>query len=121
MEHLTPHHIPLYRTEQRRQQIWEQCMERNQPVVAIRDGTRGYIVRYDIQHLDSELDADALRELRERTRQFRRYPTGIDTLSETEGVGGEAGPISGDLHTESEQSARALAAQLSSVVFKNTL
>ncbi len=120
MEYLTPHHIPLYKTEQRRQEIWEQCKDRNQPVIAIRDGTRGYIVRYDIQHLGRELTAHELRELRERTRRFRRYPTGIDTISETEGVGGEAGPISGDLHTETEESARALAAQLSSVVFENS-
>ncbi len=118
MDHLTPHHIPLYESEQRRQQIWEQCIDREQPVVAIRDATRGYIVRYDIQHLGRELEPAALRTLRERTRRSRSYPTGIDTLSETEGVGGEAGPISGDLHTESEESARELAAALSSILFE---
>ena len=124
MDQLSPHHVPVYRTEQRRQHLWQQCTEHDQPVVAIRDARRGYIVRYDVGHLDVELEDAAVRTLRERTRQWRSYPTvtstqpiGTDPLSESEGVGGEAGPVSGDLHTSNEADARDLASQLSAIVF----
>ncbi|WP_302082424.1 hypothetical protein [Salinibaculum rarum] len=125
MDQLSPHHVPVYETREQQRRLWEQCAERGQPVVAVRDAHRGYIVRYDLQHLDTELSAGALARLRKRTRDWRTYPTatdggsgaGTDPLSESEGVGGEAGPVSGDLHTDSEQSARQLASRLSAVVF----
>ena len=127
MDQLAPDHVPVYETRERQRQLWEQCADRGQPVVAVRDARRGYIVRYDLQHLDTELSAGALARLRRRTREYRTYPTagdgdgaGADPLSESEGVGGEAGVVSGDLHTGSEQSARQLASQLSAVVFDRT-
>lgn len=128
MDQLTPHHIPVYNTREQQKRLWEQCADRGQPVVAVRDARRGYIVRYDLQHLDTELSAGALARLRTRARDWRTYPTaadgtggpGSDPLSESEGIGGEAGPVSGDLHTDSEQSARELASQLSEVVFERS-
>jgi hypothetical protein len=123
MDQLSPHHVPIYDTPRQQRQLWEQCAERDQPVVAVRDARRGYIVRYDLQHLDRELSAGALARLRRQTRDWRAYPTAsdeaatADPLSESEGVGGEAGPVSGDLHTDSEDAARQLASQLSAVVF----
>ena len=117
MDQLAPQHVPVYETDNERAQLWDRCVARNQPVVAIRDARRGYIVRYDLQHLDVELDETALRHLRERTKDWRTYPTGTDPISESEGVGGEAGPISGDLHAESERTARELASRLSTVLF----
>jgi len=117
MDHLSPQHIPVYETGDKRERLWKQCADRGQPVIAIRDARRGYIVRYDLQHLDVELTPDAVRKLREQTRAWRPYPTGADPLSESEGVGGEAGPVSGDLHTDSESSARELASRLSTVLF----
>jgi len=117
MEQLAPQHVPVYETSGRRRRIWEECAQRGQPVVAIRDARRGYIVRYDIQHLDVELRPETVRKLREQTRALRSYPTGTDPISQSEGVGGEAGAVSGDLHTDSEVDARELASRLSGFVF----
>jgi hypothetical protein len=123
MDQLSPHHVPVYETRDQQRRLWEQCAERGQPVVAVRDARRGYIVRYDLQHLDVELSPGALARLRRQTRESRTYPTAADgtpaadPLSESEGVGGEAGPVSGDLHTDSEQAARRLASHLSAVIF----
>lgn len=117
MDRLAPQHVPIYVDTQEREQVWKRCVQRDDPVIAIRDARRGYIVRYDLQHLGVELDTAAVRDLREGTRKFRSYPTGTDPISESEGVGGEAGPVSGDLHTGSEREARKLAARLSAVVF----
>ena len=130
MEQLQPKHVPVYETDTERRALWERCVDRGQPVIAIRDASRGYIVRYDIQHLDAELVPDAVQRLRERTRRWRSYPTadantdgdaggqaGTDPISESEGVGGETGPISGDLHAATERDARELASRLSAVVF----
>jgi len=126
MDKLSPHHVPVYETREQQRRLWEQCAERDQPVVAVRDGTRGYIVRYDLQHLDSALETTALDRLRRRAREYRPYPTAgdgavsADPLSEAEGVGGEAGPVSGSLHADSEDAARRLASRLSGVVFDRT-
>jgi hypothetical protein len=117
MDQLAPQHVPVYETDRTRRSIWEECAKRNQPVVAIRDAARGFIVRYDIQHIDAELSTETVRALREQTRTLRSYPTGTDPISQAEGVGGEAGAVSGDLHTDSEQAARRLASKLSGFVF----
>jgi len=117
MDQLSPQHIPVYETSEKRRSLWDQCVDRGRPVVAIRDARRGYIVRYDVQHLGVELRPDAVQELREQTRRWRTYPTGTDPVSEAEGVGGEAGPVCGDLHAGSEADARELASRLSAVVF----
>jgi hypothetical protein len=120
MDQLAPSHVPVYESNSERRAIWGQCLDRGQPVVAIRDARRGYIVRYDIQHLDAELAPETVRRLRAQTRRWRTYPTGTDPISESEGVGGELGPVSGDLHTDSEDDARDLAARLSRHVFDRT-
>lgn len=124
MDQLAPQHVPIYETGQKRRQIWEQCQTQGQPVIAIREAARGYIVRYDLQHLDAELSEKALGTLRKMVRDARSYPTagncsptGTDPISETEGVGGDAGVISGDLHAKTEQRARELASRLSGVIF----
>jgi hypothetical protein len=125
MKRLSPQHIPVYETDEKRRQLWERCVDAEQPVVAIRRATRGYIVRYDLQHLDAELSQGALRRLRERTRTQRAYPTGgsgaslpeTDSVSESEGIGGVAGTVSGDLHAHSEHHAREIASQLSTIIF----
>ena len=117
MDRLYPQHVPVYNSSERREQLWQRCADRGDPVVAVRDATRGFIVRYDLQHLEVELTESALRELRTQTEAFRTYPTGTDPLSQSECVGGEAGVISGDLHTHTEDEARDLASQLSDVVF----
>ena len=118
MERLAPTHVPVYETSEQRQQLWQRCADRDQPVIAVRNATRGYIVRYDLQHLEVELDEPTVRALRSRTKAWRPYPTGTDPISESEGVGGEAGAISGELHTHSESEARQLAAHLSELVFE---
>jgi hypothetical protein len=117
MDRLAAQHVPMYATDSERTRIWDRCVDSELPVVAIRNGRRGYIVRYDVQHLDVELDRETLRTVRERTRQYRSEPNHADPISETEHIGGEAGAVSGDLHTETEPSARALASRLSGLVF----
>lgn len=130
MDQLAPQHVPVYRSAEERDRIWQRCVDEGQPVVAIRDARRGHIVRYDLQHLRVELVPEAVRELRTGTRSFRSYPTsgeaaghatvGADPLSAAEGVGGEAGPVSGALHADSEAGARRLAARLSAILFDET-
>lgn len=125
MDQLSPQHVPMYETGSQRRSLWERCDSEGRPVVGIRNARRGYIVRYDLQHLDSELTPSALRRLRAQTRSQRSYPTGTaesyptgtDPISESESVGGEAGPVSGELHTDSEAAARELASRLSAIVF----
>lgn len=117
MDHLAPSNVPLYTTSDERDAIWEQCVELGQPVVALRDGTRGYVVKYDLQHLDRQLTPEAVQQLRDRVRSQRPYPTETDPVSETEGLGGEAGPVSADLHAPTEQAGRELAAHVGRFVF----
>lgn len=123
MDQLSPHHVPVYGTPEQRRTLWSECAERGQPVIAVRDARRGFIVRYDLGHLGTELAPDALATLRRQVREWRSYPTvGVtglraDPVSESEGVGGEAGPVSGDLHAPTEGDARDLASRVSSVVF----
>jgi len=120
MEQLSPQHVPVYETAAEREQIWDRCVAREQPVIAVRDAERGFIVRYDLQHLDSRLDTGAVRAVRDQARRVRSYPTGTDPISQSEGVGGEAGAVSADLHARSEDEARRLASRLSAVVFDRT-
>jgi len=117
MDHLAPSNVPVYESDSERQQIWQRCLDQRQPALAIRDARRGWIVRYDLAHLDAELRADAVQALRDRVASQRTYPTGTDPISQAEGVGGEAGPVSGDLHESSEDAARDLAAHVSTFVF----
>ncbi|MFC6973950.1 hypothetical protein ACFQL1_03560 [Halomicroarcula sp. GCM10025709] len=116
MEHLAPSNVPIYDTPGEQREIWQRCADRGQPVLAIRVGERGYIVRYDLQHLDNELTTETVQRLRNRVRSRRPYPTGTDPVSETEGVGGEAGPVAGELHASTENGARQLASHISPFV-----
>lgn len=117
MDHLAPSNVPVYASDDERQAIWERCDDRGLPALAIRNARRGWIVRYDLQHLDTALRAPALQTLRDRVADRRSYPTGTDPISQAEGVGGEAGPVSGDLHADSEAAARKLAGHVSAIVF----
>jgi len=116
MDHLAPSNVPVYATTDDQQRIWDRCADRGQPVIAIRAATRGYIVRYDLQHLDQQLSQRTLQDLRDRVRSRRPYPTDTDPISETEGVGGEAGAVSGELHAPTERAARDLASHISPFV-----
>jgi len=116
MDHLAPSNVPVYATGDEQRAIWERCRDRGQPVLAVRDAERGYIVRYDLQHLDARLSSDAVQSLRDRVRSRRSYPTGTDPISESEGVGGEAGHVSGELHAHTERAARQLASHVSGFV-----
>lgn len=116
MKHLAPSNVPVYATSEEKEGIWERCIERGHPVIAVRVATRGFIVKYDLQHLDSELSQRALQALRDRVRSRRPYPTDTDPVSETEGVGGEAGQVSGELHAPTEGAARDLASHISTFI-----
>jgi len=116
MDHLAPSNVPVYATTDERRAIWDRCRDRGQPVIAVRAASRGYIVKYDLQQLDSQLSQRTLQNLRNRVRSRRPYPTGTDPISETEGVGGEAGAVSGELHAPTERAARDLASHVSSFI-----
>lgn len=116
MDYLASSNVPVYATVDEQRALWERCAERGQPVLAVRDAARGYVVHYDLQHLDAELTQAALQALRDRVRSRRPYPTQTDPVSETEGVGGEAGPVSGELHAPTERDARDLASHISGFV-----
>ena len=116
MDHLASSNVPVYETADERRAIWQRCAERGQPVLAVRDAARGCVVHYDLQHLDAQLSQDAVQALRDRVRSRRPYRTDTDPISETEGVGGEAGPVSGELHAPTERDARDLASHVSGFV-----
>lgn len=116
MDYLASSNVPVYATVDEQRALWERCAERGQPVLAVRDATRGYVVHYDLQHLDAKLSQNALQALRDRVRSRRPYPTDTDPISETEGVGGEAGPVSGELHAPTERDARDLASHISGFI-----
>lgn len=128
MDHLAPQHVPRYESADDRDDLWQACRDRGLPVLAVRVATRGYIIRYDLQPLDRCLTEAALADLRATVRGWRDYPTanpsegvvGSDPVSEAEGVGGEAGRVSGDVHVATERSARRLAARLSPILFDRT-
>jgi hypothetical protein len=117
MDQLAPSNVPVYETRAEGRQLWDRCADRGQPVVAVRDGDRGYVVRYDLQHLDRELSERALRDLRSVVRSERSYAIQVDPVSESEGVGGETGHVAGQLHADSERGARRLASRVSAYVF----
>jgi hypothetical protein len=117
MDQLAPSNVPIYETKAEGQSLWDRCVDRGLPVVAIRNGERGFIVRYDLQHLDTALSEAALRDLREHVRSIRSYAVRVDPLSETEAIGGEMGAIAGDLHAPTERDARQLASHVSAFVF----
>lgn len=116
MDHISPSNVPVYEDGDEQRSIWERCRDRGKPVLAVRDANRGYIVKYDLQHLDVRLRSDAVQSLRDRVRSRRGYPTGTDPISESEGVGGEAGHVSGELHAPTERAARELASHVSGFV-----
>ncbi|MFB6140587.1 MAG: hypothetical protein ABEJ26_09160 [Halosimplex sp.] len=117
MDQLAPSNVPTYETKAEGRALWDRCADRGLPVVAVRDGERGYVVRYDLQHLDSELSERALRKLRDQVRTLRSYSVRVDPLSETESVGGETGHVAGELHAPTERDARRLASHVSAFVF----
>lgn len=117
MDQLAPSNVPVYETRTEGQSLWERCERRGLPVVAIREGERGFIVRYDLEHLDAELSESALRDMREHIRSMRSYDVCLDPLSETEAVGGESGRAAGELHAATERDARELASRVSAFVF----
>lgn len=116
MDHLAPSNVPVYATRDEQRAIWDRCAQRCQPVLAVRDARRGFVVKYDLQHLECELAPEAVQKLRDRVRSRRDYPTETDPISETESVGGEAGPVSGALHAPTEAIARDLASHVSGFV-----
>ncbi|MFB6152033.1 MAG: hypothetical protein ABEJ40_09535 [Haloarculaceae archaeon] len=117
MDQLAPSNVPTYETRADGKSLWQRCADRGLPVVAIRDGERGYVVRYDLAHLDRELSEPALRDLRDHLRSVRARTEGVHPWSETEAVGGETGHVAGELHARSERAARRLASHVSAFVF----
>lgn len=116
MDHLAPSNVPVFETRDEQRAIWDRCADRGHPVLAIRDAERGYVVTYDLQHVGAELSPDVAQALRDRVRSRRDYPTDTDPISESESVGGEAGPVFGALHAPTEAAARNLASHLSAFV-----
>ncbi|WP_255150572.1 hypothetical protein [Halorarius halobius] len=118
MDHLAPANVPTYETREEGRDVWERCADRRLPVVAVRDARRGFIVRYDLQHLDRELTPRALQGMRERVRMYRTGDTDVEAHphSQAVGLGGELGPVSGDVHEATAERARDLASRLSVTV-----
>ncbi|WP_254829621.1 hypothetical protein [Haloglomus salinum] len=117
MDHLAAGHVPVYETPDEQRAVWNRCADRDQAVVAVRDASRGWIVRYDLQHLRRELSDETLQRLRDRVLDFRRLERRADGHSQTERIGGDVGPVSGEVHQPTEREARALASHLSELVF----
>ena len=119
MDYLAPSNVPVYETLEEGRALWRRCADRHVPVVVVRDARRGFIVRYDLQHLDWELSPRSLQALRERVQMYRTGATEVDTHphSQVVGLGGELGPVSGDLHEETLDRARKLASRVSTTVF----
>jgi hypothetical protein len=117
MDHLAAGHVPVYDTPAARRAVWDRCADRRRPVVAVRDASRGFVVRYDLQHLDRQLRSDAVQRVRDRVLSYRGVERRADAASQTERVGGDVGPVSGEVHQPTEAAARDLASRLSALVF----
>ena len=117
MDSLSPDHVPVYDTPESGRELWTRCARAGEPVVAVRDGTRGFVVRYDLAHLGVELDPRALQSMRERVLAYRRSEPVPDAVSQIERHGGETGPSSGELHEPTLEAARTLASHLAETVF----
>ena len=117
MDSLSPDHVPVYDTPESGRALWERCARDGHPVIAVRDGGRGFVVRYDLGHLGVELSDGALRSLRERVLAHRREEPVPDAVSQVERHGGETGPISGELHESTLEEARTPASGLAGTVF----
>ena len=89
MESLSPDHVPVYDTPGSGRELWERCARDGRPVVAVRDGARGFVVRYDLGHLGVELSPRALRALRDRVLAYRHEEPVPDAVSQVERLGGE--------------------------------
>lgn len=118
MEQLAPSNVPVYETLAEGREIWQRCAGRALPVIAVREGRRGFIVRYDLAHLECELSPAAVRRLRGQVRRWRRGEATPEThpQSQSVGLGGEIGPVSGDVHEATLDRARRLASRVSAVV-----
>lgn len=118
MDQLAPSNVPVYRSLAEGRVVWERCAERALPVIAVREGRRGFLVRYDLGHLDRELSPEAVRELRGQLRRWRRGDARPEThpRSQTVALGGEVGPVSGDIQEATLDRARRLASRVSAVV-----
>jgi hypothetical protein len=116
VDSLAPSNVPLYETDDERDRVWERCAERGLPVVAVRVGERGFVVRYDLDTVGRELTDAALQRLRERVLAFHDRAPGVDRDSQVERVGGETGPITGELHADTERAARRLASHVAETV-----
>jgi hypothetical protein len=117
MESLSPDHVPVYDMPGSGRELWERCARDGRPVVAVRDGARGFVVRYDLGHLGVELSPRALRALRDRVLAYRHEEPVPDAVSQVERLGGETGPYSGELHEPTLAGARTLASHLAETVF----
>lgn len=120
MDSLAPSNVPLYETDEERARLWKRCGERGLPVVAVRVGERGYVVRYDLAPIDRRLTPSALQRLRAQILGFHDRSPGVDRDSQVERLGGETGPHTGELHADAEQTARRLASHVADVVLDST-
>ncbi|MWG33289.1 hypothetical protein [Halomarina oriensis] len=116
MDSLAPSNVPLYASDQERARVWSRCAERGLPVVAVRIGERGFVVRYDLGVVDKHLTSTALQRLRQQVLAFHDRSPGVDARSQVERVGGETGPIAGELHADTERTARRLASHVADTV-----
>lgn len=116
MTSIRPAEIPTSETRAEGRSLWAASTDQCCPTIAIRDGERRFVVRYDLAHLDRSLTDAALCTLRARLGE-RRHPTsGLDPISESAGLGGEVGHLAGEVHAETDADARELAVEIASVV-----
>lgn len=120
MDSLAPSNVPLYTTDEERERVWSRCAERGYPVVAVRVGERGFVVRYDLGTVDRRLTSAALQRLRQQVLAFHDRVPGVDRDSQVERVGGETGPIAGELHADTERTARRLASHVAETVLDSS-
>lgn len=120
VDSLAPSNVPLYATDEERERIWTRCAERGLPVVAIRVGERGFVVRYDLAPVGKRLTASALQRLRRQVLAFHDRSPGVDPHSQVERLGGETGQIAGELHADTERLARRLASHVAATVLDST-
>ncbi|AWB26883.1 hypothetical protein [Halococcoides cellulosivorans] len=116
MTTITPADVPTYETRAEGRSLWTDLADQSRPTIAIRNGERGFVVRYDLAHLDRSLTEDALRTLRARLRERRAPAGGLDPISESVGLGGEMGQIAGEIHADTDAAARDLAVEIAGLV-----
>lgn len=106
----TSSNTSVYESREQVRDLWNEARHEQQPLIAIRNGERGFVVQYDLTPIQDELQSGELSELRRSIVKDIRVPlSSSEPTSQPDRLGGEVGPLFGALHAQTEENAREIA------------